>query len=537
MSIVARFGAGVRPEVITGVGFCMYVTRAALDRCGFFDEEAFGRGYGEEVDLCLRATRQGMRHLVEDSTYVHHYGAVSFGDERETKMAEGSRILHDRYRFFRSALAEERSREPLLLSFTSLELGLSDRDPSRPHVLQMLHSPPGALGGTEKHVTALLNGLIGEFDFSVLHPVESGFVLRTMWDRGDGTLTHHEYLLPGGARRVEKTYDAEAGAALRMALDLFEFDAVHIQNLIGYSLAPLDVLADFDGPVVCSVRDLFLACPHHWLLYRNRQGCGLPDDLTYCATCLPETKNLDLDDLSEFRRRVSSHLDTVDTWVFASQSAADYLLRVYDIDPERIQVITHGAVIPTYRTQPLDESLILDEPLRLAFVGRGWAKKGLTTVNHLADQLADTTIEIHHFGEHVEQRSPQVHAHGTYDNRFLPDLLRLAGIQIVLLPGPYAETFGHVMTEALIAGIPVIGATYGALGERIRARGLGWTIDPDKPHELTTLIQRLDHNRHELLRATRRVYRSRVHDVGRTAPDYAELYRREGTRQLQPAGA
>ncbi|MGZ4716655.1 MAG: glycosyltransferase family 2 protein, partial [Acidimicrobiales bacterium] len=49
---LARFGAGLRPDIITGVGFCMDVTRPALDLCGHFDEEAFGRGYGEEVDFC-----------------------------------------------------------------------------------------------------------------------------------------------------------------------------------------------------------------------------------------------------------------------------------------------------------------------------------------------------------------------------------------------------------------------------------------------------------------------------------------------------
>ncbi len=74
----------MRPEVITGVGFCMYVTRRALDRCGPFDEDTFGRGYGEEVDFCLRASRLGLRHLVEDSTYVHHHGGVSFGDSAPT---------------------------------------------------------------------------------------------------------------------------------------------------------------------------------------------------------------------------------------------------------------------------------------------------------------------------------------------------------------------------------------------------------------------------------------------------------------------
>jgi len=291
------------------------------------------------------------------------------------------------------------------------------------------------------------------------------------------------------------------------------------------------VLARFDGPVVCSVRDLFLACPNHSLLYLNHQACGIPEDLSLCAKCLPETKHLDIDELVEFRAQMARSIEAVDTWVFASQSAADYLLRAYDIEPDRIRIITHGAVIPTTRHQPVDEDLVLHEPLRVAFVGRGWSKKGLDTVNWLADQLTDTPIEIHHFGELVEPASRSVRTHGTYDNQFLPDLLRLAGIHVVLLPGRYAETFGHVMTESLIAGLPIIGATYGALGERIRTHGVGWTIDPDDPPQLETLVRRLDTARFELLRATRRADELALRTVEETAGDYAALYSDRARRQ------
>ena len=50
---VSRNSIRVLPEVITGVGFCMYITREALELCGLFDEDTFGLGYGEEVDFCL----------------------------------------------------------------------------------------------------------------------------------------------------------------------------------------------------------------------------------------------------------------------------------------------------------------------------------------------------------------------------------------------------------------------------------------------------------------------------------------------------
>ena len=57
----------------------MYIRRAALADIGLFDAEAFGRGYGEENDFCLRASARGWRHLLACDTFVYHEGAVSFG--------------------------------------------------------------------------------------------------------------------------------------------------------------------------------------------------------------------------------------------------------------------------------------------------------------------------------------------------------------------------------------------------------------------------------------------------------------------------
>jgi glycosyltransferase involved in cell wall biosynthesis/GT2 family glycosyltransferase len=514
------------PEVITGVGFCLYITRQALDLCGLFDEDTFGAGYGEEVDFCLRATRVGLRHLVEDSTFVYHRGAGSFGDERKARLASASARLHDRYRFFRSANTRERAHDPLHVSFTALELGLVERRADRPHVLHLLHSPPEEIGGTEKHLRVLIESLLAEFDASILYPVDHGYMLRTIWNLGSDDPFEQEFLLPGGPRRVTRVHDEVAGEALRTALDMFHFDAVHIQNLMGHSLAPLDVLAGFPGRVVCSVRDLYLACPNHSLLYRNAQPCGIPEDLSRCERCLGETRDLPLTYLTDFRATVTARLHSVDRWVFASQSAADYFLRVYDVDPKRIEIIPHGSVIHIDRPgREIDEGVIFDEPLRLAFVGRGWAKKGLGVANELAESFEDSTIEIHHFGELKDPSSRCLHAHGRFDNESLPELLHRAGVQIVLLPGPYAETFGHVMTEALIAGLPVIGASYGALGERIRPTGAGWTIDPTDTAAIRELIENLDHCRGEILRATRHAIAARVQSIGGTAPRYAALYR------------
>lgn len=43
------------PEVPLLNGFCLMVKREVIDKIGYFDQETFSEGYGEENDYCIRA--------------------------------------------------------------------------------------------------------------------------------------------------------------------------------------------------------------------------------------------------------------------------------------------------------------------------------------------------------------------------------------------------------------------------------------------------------------------------------------------------
>ena len=77
--VIARTGRAGYPELPTAVGFCMAVSRHALDTLGLFDEETFGLGYGEENDFSMRAQQAGLRNVLCDDVYVAHLGGRSFG--------------------------------------------------------------------------------------------------------------------------------------------------------------------------------------------------------------------------------------------------------------------------------------------------------------------------------------------------------------------------------------------------------------------------------------------------------------------------
>ena len=90
-------GSPLYPQVPTTVGFCMFMRRAAIDEIGLFDEAAFGRGYGEENDWCMRAIQAGWHHVLCDSAFVAHEGGASFGPLGLKPGGEAMETLLSRY--------------------------------------------------------------------------------------------------------------------------------------------------------------------------------------------------------------------------------------------------------------------------------------------------------------------------------------------------------------------------------------------------------------------------------------------------------
>lgn len=97
----------------TGVGFCMYMTREALDRVGLFDQKAFGRGYGEENDWCQRAAAQGLVNLISPETFVHHAEGCSFQDEKSALCARNAKVLAQRHPDYEALVACYVRQDPL----------------------------------------------------------------------------------------------------------------------------------------------------------------------------------------------------------------------------------------------------------------------------------------------------------------------------------------------------------------------------------------------------------------------------------------
>lgn len=92
-----RGGQCADVELPSCCGFAMLIRRGALDQIGMLDGVALVRGYGEEVDWCLRARAAGWRHLAATGVFVAHAGAVSFRFEKTLRVRQNRAVLAARY--------------------------------------------------------------------------------------------------------------------------------------------------------------------------------------------------------------------------------------------------------------------------------------------------------------------------------------------------------------------------------------------------------------------------------------------------------
>jgi|TARA_R110000772_G_scaffold46915_3_gene107239 GT2 family glycosyltransferase len=112
-ALFAEANAAQVCDLPTAVGFCVYITRAALDTLGLFDEDAFGRGYGEENDFSRRAASRGWRNVLCADLFVYHQGGASFGADSSALMAAGNTQLQERYPDYADIIADFVAEDPV----------------------------------------------------------------------------------------------------------------------------------------------------------------------------------------------------------------------------------------------------------------------------------------------------------------------------------------------------------------------------------------------------------------------------------------
>lgn len=69
-------------------GFCMLIKRNVVDSIGYFDDNTFPKGYGEEDDFCIRSVDYGYSLNVVSNCYIYHHKSRSFNNNIKKNLKE-----------------------------------------------------------------------------------------------------------------------------------------------------------------------------------------------------------------------------------------------------------------------------------------------------------------------------------------------------------------------------------------------------------------------------------------------------------------
>ena len=463
------------PDLPTGVGFCMFVRRAALDQLGAFDL-AFGAGYGEENDFCLRAARAGFRNVLADDAFVVHTGGRSFAGRKYELGTRNLVLLEQLHPHYPAMVREYIAADPLRPLRDAAQWRLDAGAPGA-CVLHVVHDRGG---GTETHVRTLIRSSLEGWQHVVA--TAAGDRWQVEVPGSDGRPRQFAFV-----RGEDEPWDAFIGGIVAT----FGVSLVHVHHLSGSREGALAALPTLGVPYGITIHDLWLACPTVTLTDADDRYCGGVTDAATCTQCLAAHPSSPGVDIAAWRDAHSRLLASAAFLVAPSHWAAEMLGRYFPHAHGRVDVIAHA----TIDRAPMPRKAGDDAPLTavllprndvptVAIVGAIGRDKGARRIERLAQRIRarQAPIRLVVIGytdvQHARWQSEDavLTVHGPYASSDLPALFAHYRVQFVLFPSEGPESFSYTLSEAWQADLPALVPPIGALAERVGTTQAGWVM-------------------------------------------------------------
>lgn len=456
---------GVSVEIPTAVGFCMLIARQCLEDIGYFDEEAFGRGYGEENDFCMRASAKGYRHLHALDVFVYHAGEVSFAEAGSPGKKNAATVIRQRYPDYEAQVARLCAADPAKIPRLRL-LGALWRAGGRPVTAIITHDLGG---GTEKHVQSILKKM---------DPGSRALVIRP----GVG----HDSLLRLENFSAEDEFDvivdALHGPGFASLLSFFGVGAIQLHHLYGHGPLIREGIALSGIAHTLDIHDYYLICPQITLTTAAQEYCGEPAPAG-CDACIAERPSLGATDIRNWREAQAWAVEGAREVRAPSLDTVERISRYFPVRP---LLRYHEDVIrlaPTAKPRKRAPG----EPIRVVMLGVLSLTKGRKKVFEAIEASEALGLPLHfHLVGDSEGVFPLVSdgrftSTGWYIEDELEGLIAAARPDLFLFASAAPETYSYTLTAAMGTGIPILATDLGAFAERLQ----GYETKALYPHRAT----------------------------------------------------
>ena len=469
-ALCAKANPGVLADIPTGVGFCLYIRRALLDDIGVFDERRWGRGYGEENDLCLRASHKGWRNVGAYDVFVFHEGSVSFGKEKWAIILKNQAVLDSLYPDYSPLIQRYRLQDPQREARNRLARELLKNRASR-HMLFIAHTWGGGTERALRDLAALLK-TEGEAVLVLRAISPDRWVLESLID---GVSLHYE-----GKALLESTM---------VDLKALGVWHIHYHQTLGFDeeIWSLPGLLGVDYDV--TIHDFLAICPRVSMMNGPANYCGsLQFDSAACGRCI-RINGLDPALEKAYQRQGASieqwrsfhlkKLENARTVFIPSQAAA----AIYEGHVTTInhRVIEHPSFMG--KQPPISDDalfpLYIPGKTPVLILGAIGEVKGFHLLKACVHDASLRGLPLHYdlLGFTQDDGSLEgydaITIRGAYEPERAVEKIRETGCRVALFLSPAPETWSYTLSEVYEAGLYPVGLDIGAIGQRIRQSGKG----------------------------------------------------------------
>lgn len=471
------------PEITTAHGFCMYIKRSAIEKVGYFDEELFEKGYGEENDFSYRCINNGLVNLLCDNTFIYHKGTQSFSTEKEDLINSHIQILQDKYPSNYAMNTDLCVNNPYSYVQDNIKYNLGND--YRNNILIIIHEfrkkESKLIGGTAEHVYDVINALRNKINFHVMYFDDGGYKLKSFFENSEAEL----YLGNVVSYNNSKMYNMQYKKLIEKVLKMVKINLVHVHHMINHYFDLFDVINEAKIPYMINLHDYYFVCPNFSLMENNIKCC-VSNENRNCDACLKNLKNLEGNFARNWRSTTLKILRNAKKVIAPSNSTKEIYQEFFS--SLKIDVVEHGVDKTRY---DIKETVLPEttERKNIAFIGGINKIKGCDFLRKFIEKSADNEYKynIHLFGTAIEEDLNESKGnytfHGTYERENIINNLKENNIDLVLLLTIWPESYSYTLTEAAIAQIPVLAIDYGAVSERVQKNKLGYIIDKDASFE------------------------------------------------------
>ncbi|MBQ2938160.1 MAG: glycosyltransferase [Clostridia bacterium] len=525
------------PELTTGNGFCMYIKRSVIDELGLFDDETFGKGYGEENDFCYRALDHGYTNVLCDNTFIYHKGTQSFKKENLTEsraalIEEHMNLLRKKHPIYVQKTDNFLANNPLKDIHENVNLNILLYNKKR--ILYLVNEWKENMemtGGTSLHIKDIINSnMENNIASFVLAPDENDltrFKLYLYTDKYAKEISNYKTDIHyyGQITYTNNSYKD----MLENIFDSFEIDILHVHHFLFQTFDAIDVAKERNIYSTITLHDLYMICPSINMVYKDKY-CEY-DDKKDCSKCLNIRYGVNSNILNNWQKTCLNVLNKFDKVIVPSENTKALFNSVYkDLE---IEVVEHGVTIIETKTKTEKTN---QKDFNIAFVGAMAIHKGSNILKDLVRKNNTSNIKIHLFGKSEDKdlaknKSNYIN-HGQYKRGELPQLLLDNNIDLVCMFATWPETYSYTLTESYMAQVPVITFDIGAVGDRVKKDNLGWIIDFDtNSSKILEKIIEISNNNEEYMNKKENFKKYKFKTLQEMQEYYQNLYRNIEARE------